>query len=145
LILLCQWHHTAVHEGGVTITRDSDGWLFTKPDGQPCESWVSDDNLARHLDFALLGRNTQRQQRDQLAGVDSSTTLTTGRFVPAGPVKSSTSTRASKPCSPSNSLNSRNKINKPRSQARVHRKGYGQHIGHADNTTVGSEDTSDNT
>jgi len=75
----------------------------------------------------------------------ASTTLTTGRFVPAGPVKSSTSTPASKPCSPSNSLNSRNKINKPRSQARVHRKGYGQHIGHADNTTVGSEDTSDNT
>jgi hypothetical protein len=71
LILLCQWHHTAVHEGGVTITGDADGWLFTKPDGQPCGSWVSDDNLARHLDFALRGRNTQRQQRDQLAGVDS--------------------------------------------------------------------------
>ncbi len=37
LILLCQWHHTAVHEGGVTITADADGWLFTKPDGRPCD------------------------------------------------------------------------------------------------------------
>ena len=31
LILLCQWHHTAVHEGGVTITKAPDGWLFSKP------------------------------------------------------------------------------------------------------------------
>ena len=68
LILLCQWHHTAVHEGGVTITGDSDGWVFTKPDGQPCESWVGDDNLARHLDFALRRRQAQH---DRLAGVDS--------------------------------------------------------------------------
>src|SRR5215207_282325 len=27
LILLCQWHHTTVHEGGVTITRNGDGWV----------------------------------------------------------------------------------------------------------------------
>jgi hypothetical protein len=67
--LLCQWHHTTVHEGDVTITRDSDGWVFTKPDGQPCESWVSDDNLARHLDFAL--RRRQQAQHDQLTAVDS--------------------------------------------------------------------------
>ena len=69
LILLCQWHHTTVHEGGVTITRDPDGWVFTKPDGQPCESWVSDDNLARHLDFVL--RRRQQAQHDQLTAVDS--------------------------------------------------------------------------
>jgi Domain of unknown function (DUF222)/HNH endonuclease len=49
LILLCQWHHTAVHESGVTIARDSEGWVFTKPDGESCQLWVSDDNLARHL------------------------------------------------------------------------------------------------
>ena len=59
-----------MHEGGITIIRDSDGWVFSKPDGQPCESWVSDDNLARHLDFALRRRNTQAQH-DRLDGVDS--------------------------------------------------------------------------
>jgi hypothetical protein len=68
LILLCQWHHTAVHEGGVTITGDAESWVFTKPDGQPCQPWVSDDNLARHLDFALRRRQAQH---DRLAGVDS--------------------------------------------------------------------------
>ena len=35
LILLCRWHHTAVHEGGVGITGDDKGWVFAKPDGQP--------------------------------------------------------------------------------------------------------------
>ncbi len=70
LILLCQWHHTAVHEGGITITRGSEGWMFTKPDGQPCDWWVSDDNLARHLDFAQRRRATQVQQ-NELAAVDS--------------------------------------------------------------------------
>jgi hypothetical protein len=69
LILLCQWHHTAVHEGGVTITRDPDGWVFSKPDGQTCQPWVSDENLARHLGFAL--RKRQQAHLDQLAAVDS--------------------------------------------------------------------------
>jgi hypothetical protein len=69
LILLCQWHHTAMHEGGVSITQGSEGWVFTKPDGQPCDWWVSDGNLARHLDFAL--RRRQQAQHDQLATVDS--------------------------------------------------------------------------
>lgn len=69
LILLCQWHHTAVHEGGVTITKTADGWLFNKPDGQPCLPWVSDENLARHLDYAL--RHRREAKRDRLATVDS--------------------------------------------------------------------------
>jgi hypothetical protein len=68
LILLCQWHHTAVHEGGVTITGDSDKWVFRKPDGRPCDHWVDDANLARHLAFA---QRRQQTQRDQLAAVDS--------------------------------------------------------------------------
>jgi hypothetical protein len=68
LILLCQWHHTAVHEGGITISRGVDGWVFTKPDGQLCQSWVGEENLARHLDFAL---RRQQAQQDQLAAVDS--------------------------------------------------------------------------
>ncbi len=71
LILLCQWHHTAVHEGGISISNDPDGWLFTKPDGQPCHSWVSDENLTRHLDFARRHAQQQTAKQDQLAQVDS--------------------------------------------------------------------------
>ncbi len=69
LILLCQWHHTAVHEGGVTITKATDGWRFSKPDGELCMPWVSDENLARHLDYAL--RRRQQAQRDRLTEVDT--------------------------------------------------------------------------
>jgi hypothetical protein len=69
LILLCQWHHTVVHEGGVSITADGDGWLFTKSDGQPCPAWVSDQQLAWHLDSAL--RNQRQAHDDRLASVDS--------------------------------------------------------------------------
>jgi Domain of unknown function (DUF222)/HNH endonuclease len=69
LILLCQWHHTVVHEGGVSITEGSEGWVFTKPDGQPCQPWISDQQLAWHLDSAL--RNQQQTRDDRLAGVDS--------------------------------------------------------------------------
>jgi hypothetical protein len=68
LILLCQWHHTVVHEGGVTITGEPDRWLFHRPDGQPCQPWVDDQNLARHLAFA---RRQRQPERDQLAAVDS--------------------------------------------------------------------------
>jgi hypothetical protein len=71
LILLCQWHHTAVHEGDVTISKGSDGWLFAKPDGQTCQPRLSDENLARHLDFARRRAEQQAAQRDQLAAVDS--------------------------------------------------------------------------
>jgi hypothetical protein len=60
LILLCQWHHTVVHEGGVTITGAPDRWLFRKPDGRPCDHWVDDANLARHLAFAQRRQQTQR-------------------------------------------------------------------------------------
>ena len=60
-----------MHEGGVTITADAEGcWAFTKPDGRRCEPWVSDDNLARPLAFALR-RNTAQFQPDRLAAVDS--------------------------------------------------------------------------
>ena len=64
---------------------------------------------------------------------------------PAGPVNSSTCTPAPKPCSPSNSPNNHNKINKPRSQAGIRRLGHGQHQGEADNKAGGSDNTSDNT
>ena len=46
-------------------------WLGVQQTGwAACESWVSDDNLTRHLDFALRRRNTQAQH-DRLDGVDS--------------------------------------------------------------------------
>jgi hypothetical protein len=58
-----------VHEGAVSITADGDGWLFTKPDGQPCQPWVIDQQLAWHLDSAL--RKQRQTNDDRLAGVDS--------------------------------------------------------------------------
>jgi hypothetical protein len=69
LILLCQWHHTAVHEGGITLTKDADRWVFSKPDGRPCDPWVDDDNLARQLAFAQRCRRSSGH--DRYAGVDS--------------------------------------------------------------------------
>jgi hypothetical protein len=90
LILLCRWRHTAVHEGAVSITRDGDGWGFTKPDGQSCDWWVDDENLARHLDFALR----RRQQLDQLAAVDSFQHPDAQTIRPDGPVNPSTCTPA---------------------------------------------------
>ena len=55
----------------MTISKGSDGWLFTKPDGQPCQPWLSDENLARHLDFARRRAEQQAAQRDRLTAVDS--------------------------------------------------------------------------
>jgi hypothetical protein len=37
--------------------------------GKPCQPWVSDENLARHLDFAPPP--ARAAQHDQLAAVDS--------------------------------------------------------------------------
>ena len=51
------------------ITEGSDDWVFTKPDGQPCQPWVSDQQLAWHLDSAL--GNQQQTHDERLAGVDS--------------------------------------------------------------------------
>jgi hypothetical protein len=65
----CQWHHTAVHEGGVSISQGSQGWVFTKPDGRPWDWWVSDDNPAKASRFRALRH--RQQARDQLAAVDS--------------------------------------------------------------------------
>jgi hypothetical protein len=75
---------------GVSITRDGDGWGFTKPDGQSCDWWVDDENLARHLDFALR----RRQQLDQLAAVDSFQHPDAQTIRPDGPVNPSTCTPA---------------------------------------------------
>ena len=71
LILVCQYHHTTVHEGGISITRPdqadyqaartgSAGWTFTFPDGhvvspaQPIPAdrltyWLNRDAKVRQL------------------------------------------------------------------------------------------------
>ena len=54
LILLCQWHHTAVHEGGLRIVPAAHPgtgprWEFLMPDGTPHRSWYDADGLARML------------------------------------------------------------------------------------------------
>ncbi|MFC7618998.1 DUF222 domain-containing protein [Microlunatus sp. GCM10028923] len=64
LILLCGFHHTTVHEGGITIARrpgtpylgartGQPGWQFLLPDGQPVaeSGWrvMTADHLIRHL------------------------------------------------------------------------------------------------
>jgi hypothetical protein len=54
LILLCQFHHTAVHEGQMTIrrTRTIDApprWEFWMPDGNPHRDWYTADGLLNFL------------------------------------------------------------------------------------------------
>lgn len=58
-----------MQEGGVTIRREFDRWVFTKRDGQPCQPWATDENLTRQLDFAR--RRVQPAQHDRLAEVNS--------------------------------------------------------------------------
>jgi hypothetical protein len=45
LILLCRFHHTTVHEGGVSLSRSADGWRFTLPDGTEPRPWQTADTL----------------------------------------------------------------------------------------------------
>jgi hypothetical protein len=95
LILLCQWHHTVVHEGGVSITADADGgWIFHKPDGQMCDCWVDDDNLAQHPAFAL---RRDAAQQDQLTEVDGFQHPRREPSGPAGQVNPSICMPACKP------------------------------------------------
>ena len=52
LLLLCRWHHTAVHEGGMSIRRTSGerrGWRFVMPDGTPHRPWWDANTLSRVL------------------------------------------------------------------------------------------------
>ena len=64
LILLCQWHHTTVHEGGVRIESRPNGWHFMLPDGTAPKPWQSDGTLARMLAAQA------RRHADAMAGVD---------------------------------------------------------------------------
>ncbi len=54
LMLLCRFHHTAVHEGGMTIVRAAEPvagrrWDVTMPDGTAPYPWWRADTLARQL------------------------------------------------------------------------------------------------
>jgi Domain of unknown function (DUF222)/HNH endonuclease len=72
LILLCQAHHTAVHEGGMRIERDSDpagGWRFLMPDGTPYQPWYTAEALPRLLQAQL--RRQAVTDREALQGVTS--------------------------------------------------------------------------
>ena len=35
LMLLCHFHHMCLHEGGMTVHREDDNWVFLLPDGEP--------------------------------------------------------------------------------------------------------------
>ena len=62
LVLLCQWHHTAVHEGGMSIRRAPGGtsrWRFVMPDGTSHRPWWDADTLAH-----LLAEQVTRQVDD---------------------------------------------------------------------------------
>lgn len=73
LILLCQWHHTAVHEGGMRIVRAAEPvpgrrWDALMPDGKPHRDWYSPDGLV-----AMLAQQVGRGHEDLatvIEGVD---------------------------------------------------------------------------
>ncbi len=70
LILLCRFHHTCVHEGGITITRNHQApypaaaipgappWQFTMPDGQPVDRPGWPTPTARTLTYRLTRPTT---------------------------------------------------------------------------------------
>ena len=64
MILLCQWHHTTVHEGGVRIESRPNGWQFILPDGTYPKPWQSAGTLAQVLAAQA------RRHADVMAGVD---------------------------------------------------------------------------
>ena len=80
LLLLCQWHHTCLHEGRMTIrprptvaepAGDGAGvWQFVMPDGTPHRSWYTDDALP-HLLTSQLDRRRAEREADDLGQVTS--------------------------------------------------------------------------
>lgn len=74
LILLCQFHHTAVHEGCMTIRRPDvasgrpGAWEFLMPDGKPHRDWYSAEGLLGFL-AAHADRTRAEQHRARLASV----------------------------------------------------------------------------
>jgi hypothetical protein len=59
LLLLCTWHHRAVHEGGFTIRKDfQDHWRFFRPDGiaVPDCGYISGDEQTGRVGLSLPTR-----------------------------------------------------------------------------------------
>jgi hypothetical protein len=71
LILLCQWHHTAVHEGGMIIrpaTGEGVRGEFVMPDGKPHQPWYSAERLPH-----LLCDQLDRQRAEDAANLTAVT------------------------------------------------------------------------
>ncbi|MGI8459582.1 MAG: DUF222 domain-containing protein [Propionibacteriaceae bacterium] len=63
LVLLCQWHHTAVHEGRMSMRRtpgSGAGWVVTHADGSPVLPWHLADALPHQLIDDLARRRRDR-------------------------------------------------------------------------------------
>ena len=84
LILLCQWHHTAVHESGMTIGPHGEGgeFGFGMPDGRPFEDWYHPQALPELLAAQLRWRRDRR--REVLTGVTPSTIPPPARTIRPG-------------------------------------------------------------
>lgn len=104
LVLLCQWHHTAVHEGGVTIRRKpsadlfgrlavGNGWRFERATGDEVDTGFDDALLAQVLvaDLRVGTKDLTRSTTSTIPGHGSS-----GQ---AGRARPSASTTAYRPCS----------------------------------------------
>ena len=99
LLLLCQWHHTVVHEGGMSIHRTSEGrtgWRFVMPTAHP-----TDPGGTPAPSFACSSSRPPGGQRAPTR-TPSRTSQTRARrpSVLAGPANRSTCTPASRRCSP---------------------------------------------
>ena len=79
LILLCPWHHTAVHEGRIRIVPAAepgpgDRWDFVMPDGRSPDGWPSHEYRTSRL-AAPVGRRRYQYEFDteydtEIEGVD---------------------------------------------------------------------------
>ncbi len=66
LVLLCQWHHTAVHEGRMSMRRTlgaGAGWVVTHADGSPVQPWHGAEILPSQLLDDLARRRQDRRKR----------------------------------------------------------------------------------
>lgn len=84
LILLCQFHHTAVHEGGMRIERDTGttptvSWRLVMPDGTQHRPWYTAEALPRLL----------QEQVDRQAAADQTalTSVTSFQDADAGTIR----------------------------------------------------------
>lgn len=74
LMLLCQFHHTVVHEGGMIVQRSdapaAAGWQFLMPDGTPHRDWWSAEGLLSFLAQHADARVDPRERSEATAMID---------------------------------------------------------------------------